>query len=875
MHRSGTSAVVRLLNLLGCDLPASLMSPASDNPEGFWESRSIMDLNDEILESAGSAWDDWRAFDAGWYTSPIADEYRERAQTVLREEFGDSRLFVMKDPRTCRLLKFWVEAIAGFGAELRVLSPIRNPLEVAASLEERDGIDRSVGHLIWLRHVLDAEKESRDCRRAYLRYETFLAEVHTVIDKLGNALAVSWPRRLSVDAEMAIDEFISPHLYHHRKEDAELLTNPRLSRWIVSSFEILDRWCRGEIHPRDAAKLGQLRAALDAAAPAFSRALAESDGRIASINQTIAEKDARIEALDAAIAEHEWWIAGLERGVIQRDGRIDALRRAATERDRQIRELGDTIAGHDKRIKALGQAIVERDEHIDTLHRAATERDRRIRDLDDTIAGRDERIKVLDQAVAERDEQVQELRGAVTERNGRIEALGQAVVERDERIEGLHAAVRERDERIEERIKVLDQAIAERDEQVQELRGAVTERNGRIEALGRAVVERDGRIEGLHAVVRERDERADELDKIVAEHSRCVEALGRAVVERDGRIEGLHAVVRERDEELVQSVAEQDERNEEWRLALSERDRRIVVLNHDLAERDREIAKVYDSNSWKVTAPLRRLRPQALLAPVRKTHGAGNRAFRTFQGRVPPSSADPAEPVLRFGPYLAVSRAGLAVRASAEESESGNIPILFDPVFYLDSNEDVRNDGGNLLEHYLARGATEGRMPVGDVNPDELHPLIQDLHRLDPTSDEAAAFNRDAYRFLNPDLAELDDEALIEHYEAHGHAESRRCSLGSLVDLICDNPREIPLDFDPGEYVDLYPEDMGSFKDRPLDALQHYMRHGRWEHRPYSLRALEAVSSPGSDPSEGAPRSLASRKTGLSADGGQEHLDVQ
>ena len=813
-HRSGTSAVVRLLNLLGCDLPASLMSPASDNPEGFWESRSIMDLNDEILESAGSAWDDWRAFDAGWYTAPIADEYRERAQAILREEFGGSRLFVMKDPRICRLLKFWVEAIAVFGAELRVLSPIRNPLDVAASLEERNGIDRSVGHLIWLRHVLDAEKESRDCRRAYLRYETFLAETHTVVDKLGDALAVSWPRRLSVDAEMAIDEFISPHLHHHRTEDAEFLTNPKLSRWIVSSFEILDRWCRGETHPRDAAKLGRLRAAFDAATPAFSRALAESDGRIASINQTIAEKNARIEALDAATAEHEWWIAGLERGIIQRDGRIDALHRAATERDRRICELGDTIAEHDGRIKALGQIVAERARYIDTLHRAAAERDHRICELGDTIAGRDERIKVL------------------------------------------------------------DQAIAERDEQVQELRGAVIERNGRIEALSRAVVERDGRIEGLHAAVRERDERIEELDKIVAEHSRGVEALGRAVVERDGRIEGLHAAVRERDEELVQSIAEQDERNEEWRLALSERDRRIVVLNHDLAERDREIAKVYDSNSWKVTAPLRRLRPQALLAPVRKTHGAGNRAFRTFQGRVPPSSADPAEPVLRFGPYCAVSRAGLAVRASAEESESGNIPILFDPVFYLDSNEDVRNDGGNLLEHYLARGATEGRMPVGDVNPDELHPLIRDLHRLDPTSDEAAAFDRDAYRFLNPDLAELDDEALIEHYEAHGRAESRRCSLSSLVDLICDNPREIPLDFDPGEYVDLYPEDMGSFRDRPLDALHHYMRHGRWEHRPYSLRALEAATSLGGGPSEGVPRNLASRNTGLSADGGQ-HLDMQ
>ena len=258
-------------------------------------------------------------------------------------------------------------------------------------------------------------------------------------------------------------------------------------------------------------------------------------------------------------------------------------------------------------------------------------------------------------------------------------------------------------------------------------------------------------------------------------------------------------------------------------------------------------------------APLRVLRRRTSPAPARPPRGPS-----------PASSADAdaADSVARFGPYRAVSRTDLITGAAAEESPSGSVPVLFDPAFYLDRNEDVKRGGDNPLEHYLTRGALEGRMPVGDASEDELHPLIRDLHRLDPASRAATAFHPAAYRFLNPDLATLDDDGLAGHYAAHGRDESRPCALRDVVERICDNPREIPLDFDPDEYAALYPEDMGSFDGRPLDALEHYMRHGRWERRPYSRRGREAAPSPADDPSEDTPLDRASRSTGASSTDG-------
>ena len=278
MHRSGTSALTRVLNIAGCDLPKTLMKLKSypGNVAGFWESQAIMDLNQEILISAGSFWDDWRPLEPDWYGSPAADGYRERAQELIRSEFGGSRLFVLKDPRICRLMKFWVEVVGACGAQPLVVSPIRNPWDVAASLQVRNHIDPSVGQLIWLRHTLDAEADSRSLRRTYLRYEQLLSDAQAVVARLGSDLGVSWPKSSRAYMETKIAEFLSPELHHHKSEDAFALSDPGLSNWVKDSFEIFDRWARGEVRKDDAPNLDRIKAAFDEATAVFSHALAAS-----------------------------------------------------------------------------------------------------------------------------------------------------------------------------------------------------------------------------------------------------------------------------------------------------------------------------------------------------------------------------------------------------------------------------------------------------------------------------------------------------------------------------------------------------------------------------------------------------------------------
>ena len=71
---------------------------------------------------------------------------------------------------------------------------LRSPLEVALSLNRRDGIALTGGRLIWLRHVLDAEAETRQMRRAVLNWTDFLADRRGALEQLGVQLDLTWSR---------------------------------------------------------------------------------------------------------------------------------------------------------------------------------------------------------------------------------------------------------------------------------------------------------------------------------------------------------------------------------------------------------------------------------------------------------------------------------------------------------------------------------------------------------------------------------------------------------------------------------------------------------------------------------------------------------
>ena len=809
MHRSGTSALTRMLNGLGCDLPAALMEADEYNVEGYWESTEVVALNEAVLASAGSTWDDWEPFNPDWHASPVAEGFRSRARAVIESEFGDSPLFVFKDPRVCRLLDFWIDALADCGVDARIALPIRNPLEVAASLEARDAIDPSVGLLLWLRHVLDAEYASRGHPRAFVRFDALLDNWQPVADATGEAFGVAWPKR-STTAGIEIESGLAPTGRHHVRHDASLPSSAEVSRWVSETFAIVDRWTHSNARKADTSRLDRLRSAFDEAAAVFGRAVA-TGMRAGQRNRVLGHE---LTALDTVVSD--------------REGQIDSLNRAVADRDENVGYLNGLVAKKDEQIASLDALVEDRDRNIDALNHV--------------VAGRDGQI-------ADGAEKIEYLEGLARAKDQELDALGGVVADRDRQIDALNHVVAGRDGQ-----------IAVRDKSIDDLEGVARAKDQELDALGGVVADRDRQIDRLNRIVEDRDRKIDGLEGLARVKDRELEALGAEVANRDSKIDALNLVIEGRDgqiESLREGVAERDGQIDSLNRAVADRDGQIDGLHEVVEHRDQELSAVYASSSWRVTKPprvvkktlvafawlVRRLSVRATFGTLRLlwrlaplTRSARERRKLALLASFPalhtidPAPVRPAEPERTYAPSGWLD---LADRNYEAERNGGDVPILFDPTHYLATYEDIEVAGIDPLTHYLEHGAVEGRWPV-QIDPDVVDPTIETLHRLDLASADAEAFDLTFCRVLYPELASLSDDELARVCASED--ESRIGSKSGFVRSLCDNPREIPIDFDAPEYIQLYPDLRWLTDQSPLEALRHYMRHGRWEPRLHTLR---------------------------------------
>jgi hypothetical protein len=362
MHRSGTSAIAGALEHLGCTAPRSQIAKGDQNPRGFFESRKIARHNDQVLDSAGSHWYDWRPLNPGWIDSPALRDLTARGAEILHEEFGAAPLIVLKDPRICRLVDYWVNVLDLAGIEPHFINIHRNPVEIAHSLAKRNKFDPSFAHLLWLRHVLDAEAATRGRVRYFTNFERLLQNWAGVITQAQDTLELSFPR-LSDKTALEVDDFLSPELRHHMAAADQVTDNPLYSAWIRNSFEIFERWAaRGAEDNADYAELDRLRGQFDAATPAFSRFGFAGERAMEELRTTRTECDAarqRAEAAQEALTRVETRLDGAEteRDSLRQDRTAleSQLRQREAELEDTRAELNGTRTELDERLRELGE----------------------------------------------------------------------------------------------------------------------------------------------------------------------------------------------------------------------------------------------------------------------------------------------------------------------------------------------------------------------------------------------------------------------------------------------------------------------------------------------------------------------------------------
>jgi len=188
---------------------------------------------------------------------------------LIAAEFGDNPLITFKDPRLCRLFPIWSEALETANYHPLVLTPLRSPVEVAASLSKRDGFSEASGFLIWLRHVLEAEAASRHAPRHIFHWSDFLndwrAELSLAMEQLGTSL----PAWSDFTAE-TVDAFLDVKLRHAHHDRTLPAHAPE---WIKATWDALDTLRRDPSSASAQETLDHIRIEFDSTAKIYGPAL--------------------------------------------------------------------------------------------------------------------------------------------------------------------------------------------------------------------------------------------------------------------------------------------------------------------------------------------------------------------------------------------------------------------------------------------------------------------------------------------------------------------------------------------------------------------------------------------------------------------------
>ena len=239
MHRSGTSAIARGLRALSVYLGENFFDPQPDNPTGYWEDKTIVRINQRVLEELRLKWDDTALIDPDRFRHYRIRLLRIQAVHYLKTAFGARPLWGFKDPRTIRLLPFWRSAMSECGATDEYVLAIRNPLSVAASLFRRQQIMQAKAQLLWLVHTVPFLHELQGKPFVVVDYDLLTLEPRAQLERIARRLGLTLDDGSSREIERFAADFLDTGLRHSVFSPDDLDATTDLARLTRDAYLLL------------------------------------------------------------------------------------------------------------------------------------------------------------------------------------------------------------------------------------------------------------------------------------------------------------------------------------------------------------------------------------------------------------------------------------------------------------------------------------------------------------------------------------------------------------------------------------------------------------------------------------------------------------
>jgi GT2 family glycosyltransferase/glycosyltransferase involved in cell wall biosynthesis len=575
MHRSGTSVATRLLNLFGVYLGAEeyLLSPRPDNPKGFWEYQPILDLNVEILERLGGNWHEPPPFPPDWETAPEFADLRQRARALIARHFT-AGVWGWKDPRTCLTLRFWKQILP----PARYVICLRSPVEVAASLEKRDGFSIEKSIRLWQLYTGEAIEQTTGLPRLFVFYEdlihSYQEEVARLAKFLGRCDVLERPAILT-----AIEEYIDLDYHHHQTSFLNTVDDPRLLFPAKALYVALRNAARTEGPSWGVADVPGRDSIGEQVWPIFSRSSRRAQAEWDEIIGSQAGLQLRVSELSTEAHELRIQLSDRDVQAAMREAALSAIQDRASQLEADNRRLGEERAQAEARAHELRTALEEREATCRGLTgRLEEDRQAHLTELG-SIRARLGQLEAdnrrLGEERAQAEARAHELRAALEEREATCRGLTGRLEEDQQAHLTELGSIRAHLDQLEAENRRLGEERAQAEALGRELGARLEERTAACQGLAREIAGRDAEIAALSkctALIAQIGEEASAREAVVASYeSRLTELIvrwedanqrTRNVEELGGRLEARIAELTGRIAGLVAESARMGSREE-------------------------------------------------------------------------------------------------------------------------------------------------------------------------------------------------------------------------------------------------------------------------------------------------------------------------
>lgn len=217
MHRSGTSVLSQSIALFGYSHGEKSMRPDRFNPDGYWEDEDIVAFNDRMLKSMDMSWD------AISFTSDTLERlqpFEDEAQALLYKKISAYPQYVIKDPRLCLLLNFWLHVAHQLTIPHHIVYIFRHPESVIQSLIFRNEFHRGKGDLLYFQYNFHALKQLQHQTFLSISFEDFAEKTTDQLRKMATFLGVEKSER---ELQQAAEKILKPEYIHTATKKREHL----------------------------------------------------------------------------------------------------------------------------------------------------------------------------------------------------------------------------------------------------------------------------------------------------------------------------------------------------------------------------------------------------------------------------------------------------------------------------------------------------------------------------------------------------------------------------------------------------------------------------------------------------------------------------